>query len=380
MKNVFLILITFLFSPFFYLMIILNKNKRKKSQLRILVIDTGKIGDLVCTTPVFREIKKKFPNSYLVVAIRKESYGIVQNNFYINETIFINRKNISLRKLVREINKKKFDLSINLSPAAINTVLGFWSMVPKRITSVSKFMGKTSKIFSFFNNYRLEYKQHTSKLIYNLEILKFIGINDFGKKKEVFSTQDEEAKAHKFLLDNGLDKNDFLVGISVTAGNKLKEWESEKFTQLADKLINGLKAKVIFIGVSKDEDILKKIANNMINKAIVATDFKLNELAALFGRLKIFISVDTGPLYIAHAVGTPVVDIVGPCDINEQPPKDNLSELVYVNIKCWPCSFVIPPARNCKEGHMRCLKETTPQMVYDAVKKLMSKNNYGTRQ
>ena len=48
--------------------------------------------------------------------------------------------------------------------------------------------------------------------------------------------------------------------------------------------------------------------------------FSIDELKALIAQAGLFISVDTGPLYIAEAFGVPTVDIVGPMDEREQPP------------------------------------------------------------
>jgi len=377
-KNFLGILITFILLPVFYIRILWNA-LFKARKLKILVIMTGKIGDLVCATPVFREIKKKFPESYLAVGIRKQSYGVVQNNPYIDKFIFLNSKEYQGfsggMRLIKELSKERFTWSINLSPRAFNTILPFWAGIPKRITSVSRFTGKVARIFSFLNSYRLEYQQHTSKLKHNLEILKFVGIKNYSEKKEVFTTKEEEEKALNFLKENNVKINDFLIGIVVTAGNRLKEWEPEKFSQLADRLIEEVKAKIIFIGAPEDKQIIEKVIYKMRNKAISATNFKLNELAALFKKLKLFISVDTGPLYIAHAVGTPVVDIIGPVDIAVQPPQDEISEIVQKDIYCAPCCFVIPPARECKEGHRRCVVDITVDDVFKAVKKLIRKCN-----
>lgn len=376
MRNFFLIPLTFIFAPIFYIRILFNRLSKNK-QLKILVIATGKIGDLVCATPVFREIKQKFPDSYLVAGIREQSYGVVQNNSNIDKFIFINSRKyqgfLGKIKLIRGIGKEKFNWSINLSPHAFNIILPFWAGVVKRITSVSKFTGKTAKLFSLFGNYRLEYKQHKSKLRHNLDLLKFLDIKEFSEKKDLFATRKEEAKVKEFFKKNKLREKDFLVGITVTAGNKLKEWEPIKFSQLADRLITELGAKIIFIGAKSDVQIIRKIISDIKNEAIPATDFKLHELAALLKRLKLFISVDTGPLYIAHAVRTPVVDIAGPVDINEQPPRDEISEIVQKDIYCVPCSFVIPPARNCKEGHRRCIEEIMVDDVFKVVRKLFKR-------
>lgn len=376
MRNLFWILITFILAPFLYIEIFL-KRLSKKGELRILIIDTGKIGDLTCSTPVFRTIKKKFPKSYLGVAIRDQSYGVIQNNPYIDKVIFLNsekcRKIIGGMRPVKEIRKEKFNWAINLSPYAHTTILAFWAGIPKRITSTSKITGRIPRLFSFFNDYRLEYKQHTLKLRHNLELLKFLDINNFSEKKEVFITEQENKKAKEFLRKNNLKETNFLIGITVTAGNKIKEWEPIKFSQLADRLVKELKAKIIFIGPLDDKIIIDKVRADMKNKAIRSIDFKVNELPALLKKLKLFISVDIGPLYIAHTVGTPVVDILGPCSPNDQPPTDRISEIVQKDIYCVPCSFVFPGARHCKEGHFRCIKEITVDDVFKAVKKLTKK-------
>ncbi len=350
-----------------------------KDKLRILIIDIGKIGDLTCTTPVFREIKRKFPDSYLGAAIKEHSYGVVQNNPRIDEFIFLDSARYQgfwgQIKLIYDINKQKFNWSLNLTPYAHNTILAFWAGIPNRITSIARMTGKTAKLLSFFNSYRLEYRQHTLKLRHNLELLSFLGIEDFSEQKEIFTTEKEERNTEFFIEKNNLKKNDFIIGISVTAGNKLKEWEPIKFGLLADKLIKELGARIIFFGASADEKIIKEITVKMKNKPISGIDFKVNELAAIFKKLALFISVDTGPLYIAYSVGTPVVDIVGPVDTEVQPPRDNISELVYKKIYCWPCVFIYPGARSCKEGHLRCIKEITVDDVFDAVIRLIKKCN-----
>ena len=288
LRNFFWILISFILSPVFYGRIFLrrlfNKNKSK-----ILVIVTGKIGDMVCATPVFREIKKKFPESYLVTAVREHSYGVVQNNPNIDEFILLYSKKyqgfFGGIKLIRDISREKFDWSVNISPNSFVTLLPYWAGIPKRITSTSRLAGRASKIVPVFCNYRLEYKQRTLKWKHNLELLRFLGIKEFSGKREIFITQEEEQKAIEFLNKNNLKEKDFIAGINVTAGRKIKEWDPVNFGKLADKLIKDLKAKVIFFGAPSDINVLKKAISGMENKAVLAIDFKIHELAAILKRM-----------------------------------------------------------------------------------------------
>lgn len=382
MRNFFWILITFVFAPVFYLRILFGRVFKRK-QLKILVIAMGKIGDLVCITPVFRAIKRKFSEAHITAGIRQQSYGVVKNNPNIDNFIFLNLEKyqgfLGRIKLIRKISKEKFYYSVNLSPYSSNTILSFLAGIPVRITSTSSFVGRTAKLFALFSDYRLEYKPHDFRLRHGLQLLRFLGIKKYSEKKQVFTTKEEEFKAEKFFKKNNIKKEDFVVGISVAVGNKFREWEPKKFSQLADRLIKELKAKIIFTGASNDKKLIEKVVGNMKNKAIISIDFKLHELAALLKKMKLFIASEAGPLYVANAVGTPVVDIVGPVDINIQPPRDKKSELVQKKIYCSPCCFIIPAPRGCKEGHLRCLKDITVNDVFVAIRRLLKRLNLCTK-
>ncbi len=53
----------------------------------------------------------------------------------------------------------------------------------------------------------------------------------------------------------------------------------------------------------------------------VSERFSIGELKALISQAAVFISADTGPLYIAEAFGVPTVDVVGPVSEQDQPPR-----------------------------------------------------------
>jgi len=376
LENIFFIVVTFILSPYFYAVSFLDKFKLKKD-LKILIIQTAKIGDLICSTPVFREVKKKYPNSYLAVLVLSLTKGVIENNPYIDEIIPIDHKKLyginSKIELIKEIKRKKFNWSFSLLPEILSNIIPFWAGIPNRVATVSEYTTQGVKLLSIFNTCVLEYKRHTLALEHYLNILGFIGIKKTSQKKEIFIGLKEKKKSLRFLKKHGLKANDFLVGISVTAGNKLKEWSLEKFAQLADKLIEDHKAKVVFFGSDAEYDEIIKTQSMMKNKSINSSrKFSLSEVPDLFKYLGLFISVDTGSLYIANAMGIPVVDIVGPIDIYEQPPLGDKCEIVQKKMDCIPCSFVLPPARFCKEGHRRCIKEVSVNDVYIAVKKILN--------
>jgi len=373
LNNFFWLFLTYLLAPYLYFRIFLRSKATRPS--KILVIQVAKIGDLVCTTPVFREIKKKFPTSHLTVLVISRTKDVLKNNPRVDEVISISDyPNIGDKfKLLSKLRKEKYDWALSLLPGSFNSIIGFWSLIPNRVGTTHKYSGEIAKFSSFFNNHCLEYKRHTSLMRHYLSSLKFLGIEEFSEEKEIFIRPEEEKKASDFLKAQDLNSDDLLIGISVTSGVKIKEWEATKFARLADRLAEGKNAKIIFIGSTDDNFRVKEVQEGMMhgNSINACGIFKLHELPALLKKLRLFISVDNGSLHMADAVGVPVVDIVGPIDTDELYPLNNRSKIIKKNIYCAPCSFMFQPPLFCKEGHFKCLKEITPEEVFEAAVKLI---------
>ncbi|MFH1780836.1 MAG: glycosyltransferase family 9 protein [Candidatus Nealsonbacteria bacterium] len=370
-NNFFWLFLTYAAAPYLYLKIRLS---RKKERQKILIIQRAKIGDLVCTTHVFREIKKKFPGSYLSAMVIARSKGILKNNPHLDEVISLGDFTgmTGKIKLIKKLRKDKYDWIFTVLPDPFINTIGLWSLIPHRAATIYRGAGEIIGLTSIFNNYHLEYLRHTSVARHYLNLLKFIGIDNGSEEKEIFIRSAEKEIAMGFLKKHGLSGGDLLVGISVTSEVEFRQWELQKFAKLADLLAEELKAKVIFIGANKDfaknEQVRKMMTHNSLNTAGV---FTLEELPAFLANLKLFISMDTGPIYIANALGVPVVDIVGADDMREQSPFGLKVRIIQKKLYCAPCIFVFAGIRYCKEGHLRCLKEITAEDVFQAAKELL---------
>ena len=65
----------------------------KKKQLRVLVARIDRIGDVVLSTPIPREIKKAYPESFTAVLVKKYTKDIYINNPYVDEIILYDEDN-----------------------------------------------------------------------------------------------------------------------------------------------------------------------------------------------------------------------------------------------------------------------------------------------
>lgn len=380
-ENLFFLFLTYFFAPVFYARIFFKKIfGRKSERLKILVMANAKIGDMTRISPVFREIKKKYPDSFLTVLMLSKVKPIIENNPYIDKIILEDevmfKGFFGTFNLIREIVAGKYDFSFSLTPTLINNIVPLWAGIPKRISFTSKYSPRSTRLTFIFSNCKKEFRRDAPAYRQYLGLLEFLGILNPDEKIEIFISPEAQKKAADFLQKNNISENDFLVGISVSSGNPIKDWDLEKFVLLSDKLIENIGAKIVFVGSDYDKNLIEIVLAKMKNTAVVAAGvFALNEVSGLIQKFKMFISVDTGPLYIANGLGVPVVDIIGPFNIIEQLELTDKCEVVSKTLYCFPCVHIIPSVYTCKEGHFRCTRDITVQDVCDAVLRLKNKLN-----
>ena len=81
---------------------------------------------------------------------------------------------------------------------------------------------------------------------------------------------------------------------------------------------------------------------------------------------------DTGPRHIATAIGIPVVTIFGPTDPAWSETDFSLERKVRVNVFCSPCQ-----KKTCPLDH-RCMKEVTPDMVFEQLVQVLGVSSKAT--
>jgi len=370
--NLFWLGLTICLSPIIFCTLIFRRTPKEPK--KILVIQTAKIGDTVCTTPVFREIKKKYPASHLTLVCLPLVKGIVANNKYIDsiKTIDASRSEfIAKLKFIISIATEKYDWGFSMNPEGFNALLLFLGLIKNRVFIKAKEIPLTTKFLAIFQNHKIFYPKLENMSAFYLKALEFMGIKEVSNKREVYYTEEHLEKAEKFLAEYKISTNDLIIGVSITSGNTFKTWEFNYWVEFIDRLTHELNAKIILIGSAKEKDYNQQLISQVKDKSNIfntAGIFKLEELPAMVSKFKLFISVDTGTSYIADASLVSTVTIVGPNDMNTQSP---INKFIHVknDLYCAPCAFIVPTARYCKEKHRRCFKETTPEMVWQGVLK-----------
>lgn len=312
-----------------------------KETSRVVVVQNAKLGDMVCTTPIFRAVKEKYPGCEVWVlgnAINKE---LLEGNKDVDGYI-INDQDIN--KLSQQIRDKNFDFGCVTGPSfdalAALMLAGVRTIAAPRIKNgYSPYETRFYKILSKFVITKPHRMGSYAPREY-LRLLEPIGIFTNNTKKHLVFSNEAARRAEKTLKPFA---GKFIIGIAPAVGNKIKEWPVERFAEVVNYVGEKYKVAIVIIGGQEDVTQAEKI-KNLIKKGVDFIDttntLSINELKALISKLSMFIGVDTGPIYIAEAFGVPTVDIVGPMDENEQPPTGPTHRVV------------LPPGRTKPQLHI----------------------------
>lgn len=299
----------------------------KKKNLRILIARIDRIGDVVLSTPIPREIKKAHPDSFVSVLVRKYAKDIYLNNPHIDETILFDgdddKTPTTFWQLVGEIKKFKFTHAFMLLPnERLNWIL-FFAGIPNRI-------GVGHKLYQFlsFSKYvdRKKYIALRHEADYCLDMVRKIGIEPKSLELEIFLSADETIKRNEIkekLAPNG----ELLIGINTTSGKSSPNLTIKEYRKLIVRFSEEKNICVVITDNNPPADI-----KNISNVFYPNVGLTLRESIINFATLDMLVSASTGPMHICAALKIPTISIFCPlpaCSPKLWGPIGNKSEIIF---------------------------------------------------
>ena len=124
------------------------------------------------------------------------------------------------------------------------------------------------------------------------------------------------------------------------------------------------------MGRADERDLIESIRISMQAPShSVAGRVDLAEMAALVARAPLLISNNTGPVHVAAAVGTPVVDLYALTN-PQHTPWGVPHRVLFQDVPCRYCYKSV-----CPEVHQNCLRLVPPDAVVEAALDLLAARN-----
>ncbi|NWF52284.1 MAG: glycosyltransferase family 9 protein [Nitrospirae bacterium] len=356
-----------------------NKSINRDEVNKILVFQTGGIGDILRIFPLLEALRYEFPNAKIdtLTEYPPDIFTLMDKKNVINQNLLFDFKGKSFLKkmlFILELRKSAYDLVISPSRGSGMlecSIIAF--LIGKKWRA-----GFIKKGIGFLYTNKIDFQDSVSILMQNMNLLKTIGIKkDMTKASININVTHNSLLYAKEILKGLKAKGRKIVAISpfVTNHPELFEWPLENFIELSKHLISKRNASVILLGSKKDykmscsfEEKLdeKKYFINLVGK----TD--LLKVCALIKSSDIFIGNDSGLLHIANIFEIPSIGIFGPSSV-EQVLSNSNEKTIIINHKapCSPC-YVHQPDFDfkCKFSN-NCLKYITVEDVTKAMDNLI---------
>ncbi len=310
--------------------------------LRILVSRADRLGDLVLSTPVFSELRKKYPSAWIACLTFLENREVIAGNPYINKVILYDKKGsersvLGQLKFAARLASEKFDIAIHLH--ATNRIhLATWAArIPVRIGWDRRAPWALTHVYP---DSKVEGKKHEAQ--YNFDLLGPLSVSCPEKLETFFPLTDRAASSLDHFLKNSDLPDIPWIALNPSASCPSKIWPAERWGYLIESLERKYKAHFILIGTRQDRQLTQKIKDSVpFPVSDLSGHLSLGMLGVFLKKCQLLISNDSGPVHVASAVGTPVVSIFGRNQPGLSPtrwrPLGENSKVVWKNVGCEPC-------------------------------------------
>ena len=135
-----------------------------------------------------------------------------------------------------------------------------------------------------------------------------------------------------------------------------RRYPIELWTQVCELLVREHGLELVATGDEADCELAAALPHTRS----LAGELLLAELAALLAEAPLLLAGNTGPVHLAAAVGTPVVDLYALTNPQHTPWMVD-SRVLYHDVPCRWCYGSV-----CREGHHLCLRGVSPGEVVEA--------------
>jgi ADP-heptose:LPS heptosyltransferase len=358
----------------------------------ILVVRLDAIGDLVLISPFLRELRRLNPYAWITLVVDPRVVNLVELCPLVSEVLTFNPRRRfgklelhirALRLAGRHLWQRKFDLAL----------LPRWDVDYYHSAFVAYFsgaicrVGYSEKVNPLKQQYdrgldilftrTLDDRSAKHEAARNLDLLRQVGGIVMDDRLELWlSDQDREA-ARAALTSRGVTGKDLLISLAPGAGHPKRLWPLRRFIELGRFMQQEFGARLLIIGGPEDHERALQLQANLGTGAVsFAGEMTIRQTAALLEHVPLIVANDSGPMHLAAAAGTAIVDIS--CHpIFGDPLHSNSPVRFHPWVKEYavlqPPQAAEPCTTSCEWHEAHCILGISVQAVREAARTLLAR-------
>lgn len=347
------------------------------SPKRVLIVEIAGIGDVVCSTAVFKALRTRYPQAHITLMVDSVVKELAAQDANLDEIISFAycaqrglKGRLSLMRLMRE-----FDTVVCLIPSAAQLTAMCWSAVPRRYTVLPDVVTRSYQWLSPLMTHAVPHTSDSPFVGTQLRLLVPMGVQQNDLTRQITVQESSRVHVHAYLTRPATR----WIGLAVGSGQGIKAIQPNVLESLIQQLLQTDGLGVVLIGGGKEATLATDLANAINSDRVVNTAgaISLGDLPALIERLSVFVGVDSGVTYIADTLGIPLVYLPGPANPKDQAPNKAKTVVLQHALPCAPCSRVFVTPKNCAVGTHDCIASFNASQISAAVMTQLKEADHG---
>lgn len=312
--------------------------------MKILIIQTAFIGDVILATPVVEKLHWLYPDATIDFLLRKGNESLLAGHPFLNTILIWDKKSgkkKNLIRLIKEVRGSHYDMIFNLQRFTSSGLLTFFSGAKEKI-------GFDKNPFAFCYTKKIKHTigDHKHEVQRNLAL---VSPDDTGviEKPHLYPALADFESVKQY-------KTSPYICIAPSSVWFTKQYPAHKWVDFINRITG---YKIYLLGALSDGDLCNQIITRSDNKNIASLAGNLSFLqsAALMKDAVMNYSNDSAPMHIASAVNAPVTAVF--CSTIPAFGFGPLSDQSFivetkVALDCRPCG--LHGYQACPKGHFKC--------------------------
>ncbi|HEU4616581.1 MAG TPA: glycosyltransferase family 9 protein [Gammaproteobacteria bacterium] len=346
---------------------------------RVLAVRLDAFGDVLMTTPAFHAIKASAPRAHLTVLTSPGGAEAARLSPDVDEVVVYEapwmkatRPRASSgpdREIVERLRAAEFDAAAIFTVYSQNpyaaALLCYLAEIPRRLAHCRE------NPYQLLTHWVPESEPEACvrhEVRRQLDLVSTVGWRSLDERLRLAIPPDAHARVGALLAGTGIDAERPWLAVHPGASAPSRRYPAARFAEAVRSLALEHGWQIVLTGARSEAPLVEAVRRQADVPAVsLAGRLDLGELAALLARAPLLLSNNTGPVHVASAVGTPVVDLYALTN-PQHTPWLVPSRVLYEDVPCRNCYKSVCPA-----GHHECLLGVPVRRVVAAALELASR-------
>lgn len=343
--------------------------------MKVLIIKTSALGDVVHALPILAWIKSAEPDAQIDWLVEKPFAPLLNNHPLIHRVHQADTKRWrkaglaglgGICELVRNLRHEAYDVALDLQGNSKSGLFTLLSKARRRYGFGRDGVREWPALATTHVKVSLTAEDHhVSARSLAIARAAFPHGKEAPLAGPLVVGEVECRSLEEMLQHRGLGNRPLVVFHYGTTW-ETKLWAIENWCSLARQMIDNNQTDILLTwGNDTEKEAAQTIASAVDGRAIVWPRGSLKDLIALLKRADLVIGCDTGPIHIAAAVGTSTVSMYRVTDAFRNGPRGDHHRLLQVPLPCAACL-----RKKCPKN-TECAMAITPERVLIEIKNLL---------